>query len=316
MTKYPLVSIILPTYNRTQLLPNSIKSVIDQTYTNWELIVWDDGSTDDTGAVVKSFDDPRIQYFRDSNHGMSYALNQGIQISTGELVAFIDDDDQWIKEKLSHQIDILSRYPEIEMIFGNFINIDLVRQKEALEFTQNSKALKMLSTTKLDQNVFKIDHGLLKAIALENFIAFDSVVIRRAVLEKIGSFNEEIKNAMDFEYWWRLGLAGCEIAYTESVVLRRMKYPNSLSGRSLVSLGNYLIALDMCKSESLKRGDESNLPYLNKLYRNSWQNLITAYGNQGNLKQAVNAFRESLKYGFQPGSLRLLVSATINALRK
>jgi glycosyltransferase involved in cell wall biosynthesis len=102
----PLVSVIIPTYNRATLLPRAIESVRQQTHENWELIVVDDGSQDGTEAVVKSLQDPRIRYERhEVNRGVSAARNTGLRLAQGQWVAFLDSDDYWRREKLAVQLE-------------------------------------------------------------------------------------------------------------------------------------------------------------------------------------------------------------------
>jgi len=105
----PTVSIILPTYNRTQLLSQAIESVLDQTYRDFELIVVDDGSEKDTEPVVDTFDEwGNIRYIRHkTNKGASAARNTGIEAATGEYIAFIDDDDEWLPTKLEKQVELM-----------------------------------------------------------------------------------------------------------------------------------------------------------------------------------------------------------------
>ena len=104
MDKYiqnPLVSIIIPTFNRGYILPRAIKSALSQTYQNIELIIIDDGSTDNTEEIVKDFSDPRIQYIRYSeNKGRPAARNKGIKKSKGDFFAFLDSDDEYPPEKI------------------------------------------------------------------------------------------------------------------------------------------------------------------------------------------------------------------------
>lgn len=99
--KIPTVSVVIPTYNRAHLVGRAIQSVLNQTYQDFEIIVVDDGSTDNTEEVVKSFNDPRIRYIRhDQNRGGSAARNTGIKMARGEYIAFQDSDDEWLPEKL------------------------------------------------------------------------------------------------------------------------------------------------------------------------------------------------------------------------
>jgi glycosyltransferase involved in cell wall biosynthesis len=106
----PLVSVVMPTFNRSRLLGRALRSVLGQSYGNLEIIVVDDASKDDTADVVKSIGDRRIKYIRhDSNRGGSAARNTGIRAATGEYIAFLDDDDQWEPEKTEEQLKVLER---------------------------------------------------------------------------------------------------------------------------------------------------------------------------------------------------------------
>lgn len=315
MTQNSLVTIILPTYNRAHLLPDAINSVLAQTYQNWELLIWNDGSTDDTDRALKTFDDERIECYREENHGKPYALNRCLDLAKGELIAFLDDDDSWLPEKLEIQMAAMEKYPEVDLIIGNFNNINVEDKNQQTGFDQALEGLSQLITQKLDKDFCLVSQGFLKGITRDNFIAFDSVIIRKNVISTIGCFNEKLKNSEDFEYWWRFGLAGLQPAYTEEIILNRIKYPGSLSGRSVVSSLNRLQTLDVCKDLAIKQDRLDLVDLLNPLYRNTWHNLISAYGKQANLSSAFASFKHSLDYGFRLGALRLLLGAFIDKVR-
>src|SRR5882757_4082321 len=105
----PLVSVIMPAYNAEKYIAEAINSVKQQTYTAWELIVIDDGSTDNTAAIIKKYagTDNRIMYTYQANGGQGKARNNGLKKATGEYVAFLDADDLWIPEKLNTQVEIM-----------------------------------------------------------------------------------------------------------------------------------------------------------------------------------------------------------------
>lgn len=110
---FPKVSIILPTYNRAGLISETIESICDQSYLNWELIIIDDGSDDNTEEVVSQIKDERIQFYKAGRIGIVGKIkNIGIEKANGELIAFIDSDDLWAETKLEKQITILQQYPE------------------------------------------------------------------------------------------------------------------------------------------------------------------------------------------------------------
>ena len=305
------VSIILPTYNRAYLLPSAIESVLAQTYPYWELLVWDDGSIDETKAVVQTFQDARIQYFFASNHGKSYALNQALQKSRGKYIAFLDDDDQWTPNKLEIQVEILKQNPNIDLILGNFVNINKENNQEGLSFTQNAKGLAQLKTQKIGDGRFMITGGWLHGITTANFVAFDTVMMPSKTIDQVGQFNESLKASEDFEYWWRFGLAGLKAAYTEDILMKRIKIPGSLSSRSMVLINNHIKMLDTCTELSLKHGQPETVALLRPMYRNAWQNMITAFAQTGDWQGMLHAFKKANSFGFRPGSVRLFLEGLI-----
>lgn len=111
---YPLVTVVIPTYNRASLVLRAIESVRRQTYTHVEILVVDDGSSDDTEAIVRAAPDPRIRYLaHEHNKGLPAARNTGIRAARGEYVAFIDDDDEWREDKLEKQVRALRVYDAV-----------------------------------------------------------------------------------------------------------------------------------------------------------------------------------------------------------
>lgn len=320
MENTPLVSVILPTYNRAEFLPRAINSVLAQTYPWWELIIWDDGSTDNTEEIVRAYTDERVRYFTDKNRGMSFALNNAIKQARGEYIAFLDDDDQWTAHKLSFQIDILINNLKIDLVFGNFLNTILETGENGIGFEQYFTAMKELKGEKNDNDIFVITDNFFKSICINNFIAFDTVVARRDIINKGGLFNEKLRNGQDFEYWWRIALIGGVFAYTNEIVLKRIKYPGSLSSPSVLSCESSMKGTDLCLQAALSNGRGDLVPYLNRRYRNIWSNMIILLGNLGDGKGMLNSFLQSIKYGINLGSIRLFVEAVwaylINLLSK
>ena len=120
----PKISVIVPTYNRTRFLPISIKSILAQTFEDYEIIIVDDGSTDDTSTVVRSFSDSRIKYIRQSNAGQAAARNTGLSHAAGEYIGFLDDDDLYVPSALQVLSTCLDKHPDIGMVSGGWFAID------------------------------------------------------------------------------------------------------------------------------------------------------------------------------------------------
>lgn len=109
----PLVSIVMPTYNRANFIVETINSIQKQTYSNWELIIVDDGSTDQTSGIVSNFCDDRIHYHKQQHLGMEHARNFGLEKSRGEFIGFMDSDDLWAINKLHRQLSVFEEHPYI-----------------------------------------------------------------------------------------------------------------------------------------------------------------------------------------------------------
>ena len=193
--RYPLVSIVMPTYNRADLLMKSIQSVLDQTFKEWELIVVDDGSTDKTPEMMKELEDKdnRIKYHRIDrikNKGIAAYLNVGIKESRGKYIARIDDDDRWChKDKLQLQVNFLDNNPEYVLVGGGGILVD---DKGNLKF----KYLK-------NEN----DDEIRNYALFSNPIAHTAIMFRKDVFDKIGGYSD-IDHAEDMDLALRFGKAG------------------------------------------------------------------------------------------------------------
>jgi glycosyltransferase involved in cell wall biosynthesis len=307
----PFVSIILPTYNRAHLLPRAVESVLSQTFPEWELIIWNDGSTDETVKILDAYHDPRIRTFSASNQGKSAALNQALKQANADIFAFLDDDDCWMPEFLERQMAILRAQPELDLVFGNFRNVNVARNLEEDGFRQNAPGLNRLRTEELGGGAKHITEGFLEGISTENFIAFDTVLVRKRLTERVGPFNTNLNGGEDFEFWWRAGLQGLQAAFTEEIGLIRYKYPGSLSGSEVTTRLNFLRTLDACAEASRQAGKPETIELLRPAYRNTWQNMISISAQQNDLNGAFVAFRTSLKYGFRLGSIRLLLRALL-----
>jgi glycosyltransferase involved in cell wall biosynthesis len=316
MDSMSLISVILPTYNRADVLKRAINSVFAQTYSDWELIVWDDGSTDSTEDILTSLNDKRVRYFHEGNHGAAYARNRAVEKAGGKYLAFLDSDDEWKNNKLAIQAEIMRVHPEIDCLFSNFLNINIAKNRQVVAFDENADAMKLLDTKRLDVSLFVIVNGLLPSLTINNLIATDSILLNREVFERLGGFKEILTGSEDFELWWRMGLSGVCFAYIDQVLITRFKPPRSLSSSSLKASDNIIKALDLILQETLSKGRADLFNYLNNPYRNAWQNRITVYASSGNRKGMINAFIQSLKYGFRMGSLRLLVNAILGFNRR
>lgn len=181
------VSIVIPTYQRRELLLETLASVAAQTYRDFECIVADDGSRDGTGDAVAAFaaGDARFRYVRQDNRGTPGATrNLGLRHATGELVAFLDDDDLWTPEKLVEQVAILDAEPDVALVFTQ------VQRFGAGDGIWPEATL----PRRFDLNT----------LVRRNVIPCSSVLVRRAALDRAGPFDEVLRFGEDFELWLRI----------------------------------------------------------------------------------------------------------------
>lgn len=307
----PIVSIIIPTFNRANYIGKAIKSVLAQSYPDWELIIWNDGSKDNSEEVIKSFQDDRIRYFFEENHGKCYALNRAIEQSKGSWIAILDDDDQWFEEKLEHQINIITKHPEVDVLFTDFTNENLVTGEKGTGFNQNSRGLRKLEVEEIEKNVLLIKDNFPDCLAASNLILPSSTIIRREVLITVGKFNERLRNSEDSELWWRIYLHDFSFAYFNRILVNRIKPAESLSSPSMARAQSVLKSIDSCRFEILKFGRQDLIPLLNRASRNAWLGILREYALLGERKMAIDSYLKSLHYGVNIQGMYLLMGAMV-----
>ena len=190
MEKHVKVSVIIPTYNRANLVEKAIKSVLNQTYQDFEIIVVDDASTDNTEEVIKNFSNKRIKYIKcKKNKGDSFARNTGIKIAKGEYIAFLDSDDEWLREKLEKQIKVLdNKPPEVGAVYSDVLYID-----------KNGKNLnRKLSNPGKEGYIYEELFG-------GNCVGTPStLLIRKECFNRVGLFDVLIGTFSDWDMWIRI----------------------------------------------------------------------------------------------------------------
>ena len=184
------VSAIIPTYNRASTVKEAIKSVLDQTFRGFELIVVDNFSSDDTESVVNSFHDQRIRYFKNHNNGLvSINRNFGIEKAQGEYIAFLDDDDLWLPEKLEKQVKLMDSNKELGLFYTDCYIVD--DSGSLLEKTYFSSKK-------------PISGAALKGLLQDNTIATLTAMVRKEALDKVGRFSTKYIIAQDYDLWLRI----------------------------------------------------------------------------------------------------------------
>lgn len=188
----PMVSVIIPTFNYAEFISDSIDSVLTQTFKDLEIIVVDDGSTDNTKDILQKYSN-KIKYYYQDNKGPASARNMGIKKATGSYVCFLDSDDIFIPNKLQIQIDTFNSISKqnTALLYSNFTSVN----KKLNLNIQHYQCPK-----------FKCHGHALDYLKSHNFINTSTVMIRKDYLYDVGLFDEQLKYLEDYALWLKLGL--------------------------------------------------------------------------------------------------------------
>ncbi len=218
----PLVSVVIPTYNRAAWLGESIGSVLGQTYPHIELIVVDDGSTDHTAEVVQEVGDAAT-YVRSANRGVSAARNRGVAASRGTLIAFLDSDDTWQPGKVAAQVALLQAQPDVRVCYTDEIWI-----RHGVRV--NPKRIHQKYTGWL------FEPSLPRCI-----ISPSSIMMRRSLWDQLGGFDERLPACEDYDLWLRMTRCVPVTLIREPLIVKRGGHADQLS-RATPLLDQYRIA--------------------------------------------------------------------------
>lgn len=212
--KSPLVSVIIPAYNQAEFLPETIQSVLNQSYQDFEIIVVNDASTDDTDEVMAQFTDPRIKYIvHEKNQRLSAARNTGINASTGGIIFLLDADDLFHPDKLRAHVEFLAEHPEVGVSYN-----------ARFELNHSSNTIREMWRPPLSVG--------LKDLVIGFPFSPSDTVVRREWAFKVGLFDPEVRTAEDTDFPCRLALAGCQFAG----INRALNYRRYHSGRGRANL--------------------------------------------------------------------------------
>ena len=221
----PVVSVIIPTYNRADLLPETLASVLGQTLADIEVLVVDDGSTDDTAGVVAAMADSRLRYIKNEYTGLPAAgRNVGIRAAKADLLAFVDSDDLWLPEKLAVQARHLDEHPEVRWCFTHHGFLD--------HTTGEVEPCPLPEIPAPGVRRFACLLGV-------NYVPSPTVLVRRRLLERTGFFDEapELRFVEDWELWLRLEAASPGVFLPQTLALYRRHPANATACPDLHAAG-------------------------------------------------------------------------------
>lgn len=210
------VSVVIPTYNRAKYLPEALKSVLTQTFVDFELVVVDDGSTDNTAEIVRAMADPRIRYIAQSNRGVAGALNTGWRAARGEYIGRLDSDDVWLPNLLQELVPILERNPEMGVVYARAQWMD----------ADGKQLPQILGTPE------KFPGENLKSLLYGDCVCPIAVVFRVRCIESVGGYDDRLAGNEDWDLWIRMA-EHYGIGYVDSILARyRVHSGNSQASRT------------------------------------------------------------------------------------
>lgn len=195
------VSVVIPTYNHGAFVEEAVRSVLAQTYPAVEVLVLDDGSTDDTAQRLEPYAD-RIRYFHHENRGRGATRNRGIELASHDWLAFIDADDLWLPDKLTKQMAAVAAHPEIDFIVTDADQFDGETIQEA-SFLAKMNLMHDFPHRE-DGSLWIYTEPMFPLFVQENFVIQSSVLLHRRCFEREGLYDPELKRAQDRDMWMRM----------------------------------------------------------------------------------------------------------------
>lgn len=209
----PRVSVVIPTYNSAAFLGETVESILAQNYRDFEVIVVDDGSTDDTVTVLAPYKN-RISYYYQENQGESVARNWAVNLAQGEYIAFLDSDDLWLPSKLERQITEMDRFPQAVLAYAHSYLIDAaghrISRPDSDKTAQGQPGM----------------HDIFETLLMSNIVTHPgTVMVRRKYLLETGGFDPDIQWGEDWDLWLRLALRGPFVFIPEPLACYRLRKP-------------------------------------------------------------------------------------------
>jgi len=295
-----LVSVIIPAYNAESTLKRALDSVLSQTYKNIEIIVVDDGSTDNTHEIIDAYD-RLINSFTQLNSGASSARNQGVRLAKGEIIAFLDADDKWHPNKLETQVDVLNKFPEIGLC------------STKLKCVSESEAIKYSESDITDPSTIRIELDFNKIFS-NPYFGTPSVVMTKKHFLGCGGFDESFKTGEDVDLWLRA-------SYKKGVAIVEETLTYVIGkDDSLTQLSNFQTYKDNLKV--IDKFCENNPDFLlgnDKLIMSVQAQVYTEWGSavltNGNHKVAVQLLVQGLKRSLKWRTVYLLLKSYLIGLK-
>lgn len=240
----PKISVVIPTYNGAQFLGAALGSVYAQTFTDYEVIIVDDGSTDNTRELLERYRD-RLRYHYQENQGLAVARNTGLGLARGDYITYLDADDLWEPGNLQVKHEVLAKFPGIGGVFSEFGVFDVTGERHSRgtkhifpffdrtgrDYPDIFQERHTLSTAGGEVTVYVGD--VFESLFLGNFILPTSMVFNRASALTIGEFRPHLRTQQDYEYWLRF-TRQYRLAFVDHALVRYRRHPQQLTDYSKI----------------------------------------------------------------------------------
>lgn len=269
----PKVSVIIPTYNRGNLIKRAVDSVLSQTFKDFEIIIIDDGSKDDTKEVLAPYMD-RVRYVPQANGGISKARNRGIELAQGQYIAFLDSDDYWAPEKLQMQTDILDGNPKIGIVYVRMPIVD-----------EHGNVLGMKPNGVSGKNFQEL-------LRVWGDLPTSSVMTRKECFDRVGVFDPNLPPMEDIDMWIRIAYH-YDLHEIEGKVLAYYWRHDHQITKDLVKVYSGLVKIHAKILESFKDADIPRDLLVRKLVKNQYT-LSRVYSSQKKFKEAFENVSQAI----------------------
>jgi glycosyltransferase involved in cell wall biosynthesis len=277
----PNVSVIIPTYNRASMVIEAVESVLNQTYKDIELIVVDDGSTDNTEDVLRPYFG-RITYIKQENRGNAAARNMGLKEAKGELIAFNDSDDLWVEDKLEKEVRYLEEHPDVDMVCGNGIIFGNTKDAGRLVISQSR-------AESLERKGISI-----KDIFMKSTIRTPTVVIRKMVIDALGGFDGNLRVCVDGDFSLRLLGGGYKATFINDVFFKLRKHDDNLSADREQRLLHSIKIIKKLLSEKPELEGIIGRENINKRLAYRYYRLAKTYRKKGKVNAAFESITNAI----------------------
>ncbi len=259
----PEVSVCIPTYNRARLLREAMESVLTQSFEDFELIICDNASEDETESVVKSFSDRRIRYFRNPhNLGHRENCNRCLHLARGSYIAILPDDDMMLPENLAKKIEVLLRNPKVGLVHSKYHLID--EEGRITKYDTNWG-----HGPDRTEDAVERREDLLTAFL--NTINLPTVLFRRACYERLGGFSDQIQFAYDWEYWMRIAIY-YDVAFLAQPLVKWRIHSGSVT-KTCVRDPGVQLREDLAAKREVFRCHAHAIPGRRQLNKQMWRNM-------------------------------------------